>query len=341
MNILISGINGFIGPKAAKAFLDNGDSVRGLILKGSDESSLQDLNIEKIYADITDISMLHKAVSGIDTIIHLAAILGDTGPDEKYHPTNYEGTVNLCSAAIEAGVKRIVFLSSLSVHGLSKNNGFNDADEETPVDPDTAYSRSKAKCEKYLHDLSKSGKIETVIVRPAWTIFGSDDRLVSAKLLTSIKAKRFAYINGGNARHGFVHVESLADSIVNIARAESSVVNGEKFVISDYYLTWKEFTEIVCDKFNVSYPKINAPLWVVKIFASVYEPVVKFINPQKDPIISKYRILIPSQDICFKYDKAKNLINHIPKYTFNEALDSTIEWYNNEYADLEKAVKIL
>lgn len=341
MKILITGINGFLGPRIAKAFIKNGDSVRGTILNGTDESTVKDFNFDKMYADITDISMLHAAVSGIDTIIHLAAVLGDSGPDDKYHPTNYEGTVNICNAAMLAGVKRIIFLSSLSVHGISKNGGFPDANEETPVNPDTAYSRSKAKCEEYLRELSGSGKIETVIVRPAWTIFGSRDRLVSAKLLTSIKGKRFAYINGGSAVHTFVHVESLADSIVNIAKAESSVVNGENFVISDYYLTWREFTELVCDKFKISYPKMNVPYWLVKLFAIIYEPVIKIIKPHKDPIITSYRICVPSRNICFKYDKAKKILNHNPKYTISEALDSTIEWYNSEYTDIKEALKNL
>ncbi|MDR0411943.1 MAG: UDP-glucose 4-epimerase GalE [Treponema sp.] len=150
MNILIIGGAGYIGSHAAREFLDNGHRVTVFdnLSSGTRENIFKDE--EFIYGDILDYSELLRAMRGSDAVVHLAAAkaAGESMlKPEKYSRQNISGTVNILNAALEAGVKNIVFSSSAAVYGEPQ---YLPIDEKHPTNPENYYGFTKLEIERSL-----------------------------------------------------------------------------------------------------------------------------------------------------------------------------------------------
>ncbi|MDR0785675.1 MAG: UDP-glucose 4-epimerase GalE [Treponema sp.] len=151
MNILVIGGAGYIGSHVAREFLDNGHRVTAFdnLSSGTRENLFKDE--EFIYGDILDYSTLLRAMgNGFDALIHLAAAkaAGESMlKPEKYSRQNISGTVNILNAALEAGVKNIVFSSSAAVYGEPQ---YLPIDEKHPTNPENYYGFTKLEIERLL-----------------------------------------------------------------------------------------------------------------------------------------------------------------------------------------------
>jgi UDP-glucose 4-epimerase len=150
MNILIIGGAGYIGSHTAREFLDNGHKVTVFdnLSSGTRENLFKDE--EFIYGDILDYPALLQAMKGSDALVHLAAAkaAGESMlKPEKYSRQNISGTVNILNAALETGVKNIVFSSSAAVYGEPQ---YLPIDEKHPTNPENYYGFTKLEIERFL-----------------------------------------------------------------------------------------------------------------------------------------------------------------------------------------------
>ena len=132
MKTLITGASGFVGSAVLRQLIKAGHSIRALIRPKSDPRNLAGLPVEIVYGDLTDRGSLDRAMVGCSALFHVAADyrLWVPKPREVYE-TNVTGTRNIMLAAMDAGVKRIVYTSSVATLGLTPDGS--PADEETPV----------------------------------------------------------------------------------------------------------------------------------------------------------------------------------------------------------------
>lgn len=175
MNLLITGNLGYIGSVMAPYFQERGYEVTGM------DSELYDRGCA-MFPDLADIPTMRKDIrdavpgdfSGIDAVIHLAAIcndpLGNLNPDWTYD-INHHGTVRLAELAKKAGVKRFILSSSCSMHGKSTEGIVT---EDTPVHPITPYGESKIMAEKALSRLA--GESFSPVYLRNGTVYGISPR---------------------------------------------------------------------------------------------------------------------------------------------------------------------
>ncbi len=172
--ILVTGGAGFIGSNLVDALLARGYSVRVLdnLSTGKRENLPADGRVELIVGDVADAECVRKAVSGCRAVVHLAAVASvQASVDDPFgtHQSNLIGTLNLCEAMREAGVRRVLFASSAAVYG---NNGEGQAvDEDTPKAPLTPYAADKLASEHYLDFYRRQHGLEPAIFR-FFNIFG-------------------------------------------------------------------------------------------------------------------------------------------------------------------------
>jgi dihydroflavonol-4-reductase len=149
MTTLVTGATGFVGSAVLRKLADAGQGVRVLARPGSDRGNLEGVDCEVATGDLMDAASLRSAVAGCDTVMHVAADYRLWVPDPAAQDrVNVQGTVDLFTAAAEAGVTRMVYTSSVATLGLHKDG--TSADEETPStleDMVGAYKRSKFKAE--------------------------------------------------------------------------------------------------------------------------------------------------------------------------------------------------
>lgn len=173
--ILITGGAGFIGSHLADALLADGHAVRILDDLSTGKRSnlpLDNPRIELLQGDVADADLVRRAAQGCQAVVHLAAVASVQASVEdpvRTHQSNFIGTLNVCEAMREAGIKRVVFASSAAVYG---NNGEGESiTEDTAKAPLTPYASDKLASEQYLDFYRRQHGLEPVVFR-FFNIFG-------------------------------------------------------------------------------------------------------------------------------------------------------------------------
>lgn len=173
--ILVTGGAGFIGSNLADALLARGHSVRvldNLSMGKLSNLPLDDGRLSVIEGDVADAALVSRAVAGCSAVVHLAAVASvQASVDDPVstHQSNFIGTLNICEAMREHGVRRVVFASSAAVYG---NNGEGVAiDEQTAKAPLTPYAADKLASEHYLEFYARQHGLEPAIFR-FFNVFG-------------------------------------------------------------------------------------------------------------------------------------------------------------------------
>jgi UDP-glucose 4-epimerase len=173
--VLITGGAGFIGSHLADALLAKGHAVRILDDLSTGKRcnlALDNPRIELIVGDVADAARVARAAEGCKAVVHLAAVASvQASVDDpvRTHQSNFIGTLNVCEAMRQAGIKRVVFASSAAVYG---NNGEGQAiGEDTAKAPLTPYASDKLASEYYLEFYARQHGLEPAIFR-FFNIFG-------------------------------------------------------------------------------------------------------------------------------------------------------------------------
>lgn len=327
MNVLITGANGFIGSNLTKLLVNKGYTVTAMVLAGTPVQNLAGIACKIAYADITEPESLTGVIKNIDLVYHLAA-LPSAGWGSHIFKVNYLGTKNMLDAAVANGVKRFVFMSSLVVHGF-KN--FENADESTPIIRPGFFTRpyikSKIKCEELI--AAYTSKIETVIIRPGFQIFGLNDMLASHEILNRIENKRLlAYVGNGNNKLGYVYVDNLAYGL--LCAGTHANAKGNAYVIADNdppFICTKQLFTLFADKLGIPVKVKSIPKLLLYPIAFTIDLVYMTLLRNKMPIISTYIVNTATHNIHFTAAKAVNQIGYTPQVKLNQGLQKTVEWY--------------
>ncbi|WP_285960121.1 NAD-dependent epimerase/dehydratase family protein [Pseudomonas tohonis] len=173
--ILVTGGAGFIGSNLVDALLARGHAVRVLDDLSTGKRSnlpLENPRVEFIEGNVADAALVARAMAGCKAVAHLAAVASvpaSVDDPVSTHQANFVGTLNVCEAMRQHGVKRVAFASSASVYG---QNGEGQAiDENTPVAPLTPYAVDKLASEQYLDFYRRQHGLEPAVFR-FFNIFG-------------------------------------------------------------------------------------------------------------------------------------------------------------------------
>jgi nucleoside-diphosphate-sugar epimerase len=200
--------------------------VRGVVRGGLAPGAAETIRIPDIAGEVDWAPHLVD----VDAVLHLAARvhIPDDPSDAAYRRTNVGGTVRLAEAAIAAGVKRFVFVSTVKVHGERTTvEPFNSTSPFRPADP---YGRSKAEAEDALRTLQDRDGLDLVVVRPP-LVYGPDVRANFLRLLRTIDRGTPLPLGRVENRRSLVFVDNLADLLARVATSDAA--SGEAFMVAD------------------------------------------------------------------------------------------------------------
>ena len=236
--VLITGGAGFIGSHLTDALLARGHAVRILDDLSTGKHSnlpLDNPRVELIVGDVADAALVAQAMAGCSAVAHLAAVASvQASVDDpvRTHQSNFIGTLNVCEAMRQTGVKRVLFASSAAVYG---NNGEGESiDEDTPKAPLTPYAVDKLASEQYFDFYHRQHGLEPVIFR-FFNIYGPRQDpsspysgVISIFSERALKGLPITVFGDGEQTRDFVYVEDLVDLLVQaieMPRVEVGAVN--------------------------------------------------------------------------------------------------------------------
>jgi dihydroflavonol-4-reductase len=330
MNILVTGANGFIGSNLVKRLVAEGHSVKAMVLKGTSAASLQNVPCEIVYADVTQPETL--VASDIELVYHLAA-LPSLAWSNKVYEVNYAGTKNILNEAVRSKVKRIVFMSSLVVHGFRH---FEEANEEAAVKQPGLfthpYIRSKIDAEKFLKDYA--AQIETVVIRPGFFIFGPGDMLTSKQLLDRITQGKFlGYMDGGKHKLGYVFIDNLVHGLI-CAGTHTNAANNT-YVIADYeppHTSLHELFGMMAVAAGKNIQPISIPSLPVKPIGFASDVFHRLFLRNTNPLLSTYTINTSTHHLHFSSAKAQQQIGYQQLVSLQKGIEKTVEWYKTNFS---------
>jgi len=239
--VLLLGGAGYLGSVLVAKLMASGRRVRVLDSFMFGEHSLDQFRrnpkCELVRGDVRDVGIVVKCMRGCDTVIHLAAIVGDSACEENQQlavEVNRAATRMLTDVALECRVRRFVFASSCSVYGAS--DFF--LSEASPVNPLSLYAEMKVESERILLE-AKNATFAPTILRLG-TLFGLSPRMrfdlvVNLFVARAVFMRRIAILNGAQWRP-LIHVRDAAQAFVTRLEAEAETVSGEVFNVGAAWL---------------------------------------------------------------------------------------------------------
>lgn len=320
---LITGASGFIGSAVLRQLIYAGHDVRALVRPQSDLRNLAGLPVEIVYGDLTDRGSLNRAMVGCSALFHVAADyrLWVPKPREVYE-TNVTGTRNMMLAAMDAGVKRIVYTSSVATLGLTPDGS--PADEETHVslkDMIGHYKRSKFLAEAEVRGLVDEVRLPAIIVNPSTPIGPRDIKPTpTGRIIVDAASGRIpAYVDTGL---NLVHVDDVA--IGHILAFERGKV-GERYILGACNMTLKEILFALAPITGQKPPKISLPHNLVLPIACITEAWTRLIGG-KEPRITLTGVRLSKKKMFFSAEKARRFLGFNPR-PVEEALREAVDWF--------------
>jgi dihydroflavonol-4-reductase len=323
MDALVTGGTGFVGANLARELLAAGATVRVLARPGGDRRALDGLKVEIVEGDLLDATSLARACSGVGTVYHVAADYRLWAPDPgALHRVNVEGTRAMLEAAGAAGVRRVVYTSTVGALGLPKDGGA--GTEDTPVsvaDMVGAYKRSKFLAEQVALELVRRG-LPVVIVNPSAPIGPWDVKPTPTgqMVVDFMRGRMFATLDTGL---NLVHVRDVARG--HVLAAERGTV-GEKYILGAAHgnVSLAEIGRLLAEITGRRPPRLRVPYAVAWCGAACMEAVARVTGGA--PRVPLTAVRMARKRMYFSPAKAIRELG-LPQTDVREALREAVEWF--------------
>jgi len=310
----ISGGAGFLGLHLARRLVADGHEVRSLDLLELNDPPLEG-RVREIRGDIRDEAAARELVEGARILVHAAAALPIRGSRKEIRSVNVDGTMTLLSAAAEAGVRRVVFVSSTAVYGVPDKHPI---EEQDPLQGVGHYGESKIEAEDVCRAFMRRG-LDCVIVRPK-TFIGPERLGVFEILFDWIREGRRIYTLGdGSNRYQLLAVEDLVEAIVLSASKRAAA--GETLNVGA-----KEFGTVRSDlQALIDHAGSSSRLRPVPVRPA--EIALRALELARVSPLAEWHYKTAHRDSFVDTSKAERILGWKPGLSNAQALIETYDWY--------------
>ncbi len=338
--VLVTGGSGWLGRGLIHALVnglpdvtdlqkpDSRIAIRVLVLPGEDSEASKKMSdrITVVSGDVRSREDCRKFCEGCTdaVLFHTAGIIHPKRVREFYE-VNVDGTRNIIAAAIAAGVRRAVVVSSNSPCGCNPHSD-HPFDEESPYHPYRHYGRSKMQMELDVREQQQAGRIETVIVRPPW-FYGPFQPPRQTEFFRMIRDGKGPVVGGGENKRSMAYIDNLSQGLIRAATSERA--NGQTYWIADerpYSMNEiLDTIEILLEKEfgqTCTHKRLRLP-GLVSDTASIADATLQAMGfyHQKIHVLSEM-----NQTIACSVKKAKEELGYRPAIALEEGMRRSIRW---------------
>jgi 2-alkyl-3-oxoalkanoate reductase len=327
MTVLVTGATGLLGGHLTELLMARGERPRVLVRPGDSLNGLADGTVDVCWGDMGDRAALEAAVNGVDRVLHCAARTGPWGPEAEYERTNVRGLKTLVDVALAAGVRRLVHVSSITVHG---NDVGGTADETAPLrDEPNPYSRSKVAGERLLGRMIREQAAPVTIVRPGW-IYGPRDRASFGRFAAMIQQGRMIMVGSGKNHVPLIYVSDAAQGV--LLASEAGQAAGKSYLlVNDEPVTQRDYLNAIAAELGVPPPSRRIPYQLTVMLGTVSEMGARLARRQEPPPVTRFGIQLLGGENRFSISRARRELGFSPEVMLAEGVKCSAEWYRTSY----------
>jgi dihydroflavonol-4-reductase len=328
MNIFVTGATGFLGSHVARHLLAGGADLRLLTRATSRTDNIADLPGDRVVGDLRDIESLRRGMEACEVVFHVAADyrLWAINGQELYE-SNVEGTRNILQAAREAGVRRVVYTSSVATMGFGNNGHL--TDEDSPVSLANMigdYKRSKFMAEQVVLEAAR-GRQDVVMVNPTTPIGERDIKPTpTGQIVVDFLKRKFpAYVDTG------LNLVDVSDCAQGHLLAMEKAVPGERYILGGENLTLKQILDKLAAITGLPSPSIKLP-YAMAYVTGVVDTLVTGKIRKREPRVTLDSVRMGRKKMFVATTKAERTLGWSP-CPVDGALQRAVEWFRaNGYA---------
>lgn len=327
MKVLVTGAAGFLGGHLVDLLVERGDEVRAMVRPVEDASRLRTLpGVEVVPGDLTEAASLKRAVQGVQCAYNVAARTGPWGLEREYTAVNVWGVADLVTAAMEAGVQRVVHTSSITVYG-HRLHGVVTEEHPTHAE-DNPYSRSKIAGEKLIAELVRERGAPVVIVRPAW-IYGPRDQASFGRFVALVDAGKGFIVGSGRNSVPIVYVRDVAQGMILAGNAGEQVVGRAYTLADDRRVTQGEYLNMLAEFLGVAHPSRQYPYVALYSAGRAAELLWRAMGRRHaaPPPVTTYGVTLLGGNQEFSIERARRELGYEPQYDYIRGLAEGVRWY--------------
>jgi dihydroflavonol-4-reductase len=319
----VTGAAGFLGAAVARALLARGAKVRAVVRSASPRRNLEDFRGEIVEGDIRDPAAMDRAMRGSRFLFHVAADyrLWARDPDEIVR-NNRQGTTVVMQAALNAGVERIVYTSSVATLGLDRTP----ADETAPLTEESAigaYKRSKVIAERLVERMAAEDGLPAVIVNPSTPIGPRDVRPTpTGRIIVEAASGRMpAYVDTGL---NLVHVDDVAEGEC-LALEKGRI--GERYILGGQDVQLRDMLAVIARLSGRKPPTVNLPRAPLYPLALAAEAIAQVTG--REPFLTRDALKMSRHHMFFSSAKAERELGYRAR-PYQDALADALAWFRRE-----------
>lgn len=323
MRVLVTGASGFLGSHVSDQLAAAGQELRLLLRPTSSTEFIQGFTYERANGDIRDAAALDAAVQGIDCVVHLAGLTSSL-KESQYTEVNRRGTERILHAAVEAGVSKFVYVSSLAAQGPSLDGSMPDPQTSRPQ-PICAYGRSKLAGEYAA--LALKGRMQVVILRPP-SVYGPRDRDFLTFFRLVDRWRVMPYYGDGLNRVSWINVLDCAAAIVAATLNETE--SGAVYTMADGEPhTWRELVEALATSLGKRPLGLYLPPQLFKVAGAVSGVAGSALGRTLNLTPEKVMQMSQRYWICDN-QRINADLGWTPHFNAQDGIAATVKWYRQE-----------
>lgn len=313
--ILVTGGAGLLGKELIKQLLDEGRPVRAIYNK-TRLDEIADPRLEQFQCDVLDVVGLAEAMTGVEQVYHCAAVVSfNPKHKQRMFKINIEGTANVVNAALDAGVKKMVHVSSVAALGrIREEVVINETMNWTEETSNSRYGQSKYLAEMQVWRGIGEG-LDAVIVNPVIILGAGDWNNGSSAIFRSVY-NEFPWYTTGTT--GFVDVRDVAKAMILLM---NSNISAERFIISAENRSYADVFNLAAKAFNKKPPyKVVTPF--LAAIVRRWESLKSFFSG-RDPLVTKETAATAMAKVRFDNSKLQKSFPHFKYRTIEESVKDT------------------
>ncbi|MCG8670797.1 MAG: SDR family NAD(P)-dependent oxidoreductase [Pseudomonadales bacterium] len=323
MKILVTGANGHIGSHTVRYLLEAGHEVVAFVRKSADLQSLEGLNVTLAKGDVSDAASIEQAIEGCEVVVHLAAVYKTWAkePSEIIEPA-LVGAENIFSAAQKAGVKRVVYTSSMASVGVSESPVIR-SDNDWNEDAQNPYYVAKTESEKKAREMAEAAGIELVVLCPTMVVGPLDFRTTpSTELVCKMANFQLPYLMTYHGGTNLVDVRDVA--YVHAKAVDLPGVAGQRYIVGSDNVTSRDLGKLVKKLTGTSSIHVPLPRAMMLAVMGMMESLTNLFGVK--PLVPKSLV---HENVgrwaWYDCDKTYQDFNYKPR-NFEETIGACLDW---------------